>query len=287
MISKKVLVAGASGYLGQHFVKELKQRGYWVRVLIRNKKQKNLFRDVDDYFIGQITDPKTLKGLTVNIDWIFSTIGITRQKDGLSYMDVDYQGNANLLAEAKKSEVSAFQYISAINGNNLRHLKIFEAKEKFVDELKTSDIDYSIIRPNGFFSDMSDFLDMAKSGRIYLFGDGTKRLNPISGKDLAVVCVDKMESEKNQESTAGGPDILSHKELGILALKALEKPIKITLFPDWMRRFTIWAARTFMSPIKYGPIEFFLTAMADDNIADCYGKDKLEDFFVEAVKKDS
>lgn len=32
MNTKKVLVAGATGYLGQYLVKELKTRGYWVRV---------------------------------------------------------------------------------------------------------------------------------------------------------------------------------------------------------------------------------------------------------------
>jgi len=38
-----------------------------------------------------------------------------------------------------------------------RHLKIMEAKEKFVDELKRLRLDYLIVRPNGFFSDMKDF----------------------------------------------------------------------------------------------------------------------------------
>ncbi len=39
---KKVLVAGATGYLGKHIVNELKSRGYWVRVLIRKESQKKL-----------------------------------------------------------------------------------------------------------------------------------------------------------------------------------------------------------------------------------------------------
>ena len=126
---KKVLVAGATGYLGKYIVNELKSRGYWVRVLIRKGSQKKLFTNVDDFFVGEITKPQTLIGIAENIDWVFSTIGITRQKDGLTYMDVDYQGNVNLLYEAEKSGVEKFEYISAINGDKQRHLKIFEAKE--------------------------------------------------------------------------------------------------------------------------------------------------------------
>ncbi|WP_339903118.1 SDR family oxidoreductase [uncultured Cyclobacterium sp.] len=287
MNAKKVLVAGSTGYLGQFLVKELKKRGYWVRVLIRKETQKSLFKEVDDFFVGQVTDPDSIKGITKGIDWVFSSIGITRQKEGMRYMDVDYQGNSNLLKEAIKEKVEAFQYISAINGDKLRQLKIFEAKERFVDELKKSGLQYCILRPNGFFSDMKDFLSMAKAGRVYLFGDGLKRLNPIHGEDLAKVCVDQMKLG-TKEATVGGPDILSQNDLAALALKAWQKPIKITHLPDWTRRFTIWLLRTFTSSKTYEPVEFFMTAMAFDNIADSYGNHKLEDFYtleVEKIKK--
>jgi uncharacterized protein YbjT (DUF2867 family) len=284
MIAKRVLVAGATGYLGQYLVKELKKRGYWVRVLIRKESQKEKFDNVDDFYIGQVTDPSSLKDVAKNIDWIFSTIGITRQKDGMTYMNVDYQGNLNLLKEALKNKAAAFQYISAINGDRLRHLKIFEAKEKFVDELKNAAISHSVIRPNGFFSDMKDFLDMARGGRVYLFGEGNLQLNPIHGEDLAKVCVDKMETGET-ETTVGGPDILSQNEIATLALKAWGKPIKISHLPDWTRRLTIQLTRTFTSSKTYGPIEFFLTAMACDNIANQYGNKRLEDFFNSEVKR--
>lgn len=284
MKTKRVLVAGASGYLGQYLVSELKKRGFWVRVLIRKETQKAKLKNVDDYFIGQITQADTIKGITDGIDWVFSSIGITRQKDGLTYMDVDYQGNSNLLKEALKDKVEAFQYISAVNGDKLRHLKIFEAKERFVDELKNSPIGSCILRPNGFFSDMKDFLSMAKAGRVYLFGNGHKKLNPIHGEDLAKVCVDNMIAG-TKEDTAGGVEILTQNELAELALKAWQKPVKICHLPDWTRRFTIWLLRTFTSSKTYGPIEFFLTAMAFDNIANQYGTNRLEDFFNLEVKK--
>jgi uncharacterized protein YbjT (DUF2867 family) len=278
MSKQKVLVAGATGYLGQYLVKELKKRGFWVRVLIRSEHQKDKFDAVDDFFIGQITDPESLKGITKNIDLVFTTIGITRQKDGMTYMDVDYQGNSNLLKESLKDKVKSFQYISAINGDKLRHLKIFEAKEKFVDELKDSRINHFVIRPNGFFSDMKDFLNMAKGGRVYLFGHGRFKLNPIHGEDLAKVCVDKM-IEGVKEESVGGIDVLSQNELAEMALKAWGNPIKIIHLPDWIRRFTIWLLRTFTSSKTYGPIEFFLTLMAEDNIANTYGKKRLANYF--------
>ena len=285
MKTKKVLVAGATGYLGQYLVKELTKNNFDVRVLIRKDSQKELFQDVNDYFIGEITKPESLRGICENIDWVISSIGITRQKDGFTYMDVDYQGNSNLLAEAKLSEVESFLYVSAIDGDKLRHLKIFEAKEKFVDELKESGLRYIVMRPNGFFSDMRDFLEMAKKGKVYLFGKGNFKLNPIHGADLAQVCLSTMSSELN-EKTIGGPDILSQNELATLALEAWGKEPKIIHLPDWLRKFTIWSLRTFTSTKTYGPIEFFLTLMAFDNIADQTGDHHIADFFHEEVEKE-
>lgn len=174
--------------------------------------------------------------------------------------------------------------MSTLGGEKLRHLKIFEAKERFVDELKTSELNYTIMRPNGFFSDMGDFLKMAKSGKVYLFGHGNYKLNPIDGGDLAEVCVYKIKTNEN-EVNIGGPDILTQNELTELALKAWKKKIKIIHLPDWIRKFTIWLMRTFTSSKTYGPIEFFMTAMAFDNIAPQYGKSKLEDFFIKEVEK--
>ncbi len=276
-----VLLAGATGYLGRHLLKVLIEKQNQVVAIVRKPNQ---IDNPNENFLeikqAEVTKPETLRDICKGIDTVISTIGITRQKDDLTYMDVDYQANMNLLAEAKKSGVSHFVYVSAINGDKHRHLKIFEAKEKFVDALKTSGLNYTIVRPNGFFSDMKDFLQMAKSGRVYLFGSGNQKFNPIHGEDLAKAIVDNLE-DYNNELTVGGPDILSLNDISKLALTSLNKPIKITHLPDWIRRFTIWTLRTFTSVKIYGPIEFFLTLMADDNVAPTYGRYHLKDYFRE------
>jgi len=161
---QRVLIAGATGYLGKFIVKELKSRGYWVRALARDaRKIEPLKQSVDDLFVGQATQPVTLSGICKGIDIVISCLGITRQKDGLTYMDVDYQGNKNLLDEALGENVPRFMYISVFNADRLRHLEIVRAKEKFADELKAAGLDHIIVRPNGFFSDMQEFFNMARS----------------------------------------------------------------------------------------------------------------------------
>ena len=284
MSKNKILLAGATGYLGRFITEELVEKEYDVKIVVRNKDKIDLKAQNLTILEAQVTQPETLKNICENIDVVISTIGITRQKDGLTYMDVDFQANANLIDEAKRRGIKKFIYISVLKGENLKHLKICEAKEKLGDYLKSSGLDYCIIRPNGFFSDMKDFLKMAKTGKVYLFGDGKLKLNPIHGKDLANEVANAIRQDK-KEINIGGPDLLSQNKIAELALRAFEKPIKIIHLPDWIRKIALWSVRTFTSVKTYGPIEFFMTTMVMDMEAPQFGNHKLEDFFNdEAIK---
>lgn len=281
----KIAIAGSTGYLGKHIVRQAVKQNMDAVVLARNLEKLSEFtNDRLQKVKAEITNPETLDGFLNGVDTVISSVGITRQKDGLTYMDVDYQANANLLNEAKRAGVSNFIYVSVLNGQQMRNLKICEAKERFVDELKRSGLEFTIIRPNGFFSDMEDFLEMAKRGRVYLFGNGENKINPIHGEDLAKVCLDAVDKDE-PEIEVGGPEIFTQNQIGEMALKAWNKPVKISRLPDWIRRFILWFVRTFFSSKTYGPLEFFLTAMASDMVAPTYGTNRLTDHFMQVTQK--
>lgn len=286
-MESKILLAGATGYLGGYILKELVSRNIPVRTIVRDPSRiagEIMQNSMVEVLTAQVTKPESIRQCCEGIDTVISTVGITRQKDGLTYMNVDFRANANLVDEAKSSGVRKFIYVSVLNGEKLRRLKICEAKERLVDYLKESGVEYCIIRPNGFFSDMGDFLKMARRGRIYLFGDGTLKLNPIHGADLAKVCVDDI-NKGGQEISIGGPEVLSQNEIGALALKAWSKEGKIVHLPDWIRRFTLWTLRTLTSQKTYGPAEFFLTTMAMEMVAPTYGIHTLGDYFSVKTKE--
>ena len=285
---RQIALAGATGYLGQHIAKELNTRGIKPIVLTRRwgEELQNSIK-TQEVIEVDFRSQSSLQGQLLGVDVVISSLGITRQKDNLSYMDVDYQANLNLLNEAKRCGVKKFIYISALNGEKLRHIKIFQAKEKFVDALKSSGLEYVVVRPNGFFSDLKDFLQMAQSGRVYLFGKGDKKLNPIHGQDLANFIIDAIDSLHNQESPIGGAKTYTHEQIAKLAFDTLGKKPKITYLPDWIRKATLKILPR-VSPVKtYGPIEFFLSVMGIDMLAPHYGECDLERFYANEVTKES
>lgn len=281
---RRALVAGATGYLGRFLVRELKRRGYWVRVLVRRPEQAREFPDADDVFVGQITDAATIGDIAATMDVVYSTVGITRQRDGFTYDDVDYRGNLNLLKEAERAHVERFVYVSILHGPQLRHIRLIAAKERFVDALIASSVAHTVIRPTGFFSDMGEFVHMAKRGRVYLIGDGSLRMNPIAGEDLAVCCVDA--AEKADESIeVGGPDVYSHDEIAMHAFHAVDGPVRILHLPVRPLRVVLSILRLVTPVSVYGPVEFFFTVMTTEMVASRCGSHHIDDCFAELANE--
>ena len=276
---KKVLVAGATGYLGQYVVQALKEKGHWVRALGRSAKMLAPLEEyADELFIGEVTDPDSLAGVCDGIDVVFSSVGITRQKDGLTYNDVDYQANSDLLSIAEASGVSKFMYVHVLNAGKLRQVEMIKAKQAFVDELQLSALNHVVVCPTGFFSDMEEFLAMARSGRVFLCGDGSSQINPIHGADLAEVCVSALETEQSRVDV-GGPEVFTYREIAELAFDVLDQPAKIICIPKPLISAAVGAMR-WLTPAKvYGPVEFLASVMTMDVIGEAHGQRLLADHF--------
>ena len=289
---KKVLVAGGTGYLGRYVVKELKQRGDWVRALARHPEKLKVtgpFLEpavadlVDDVFVGEVTKSETLRGLCDAIDVIISSVGITRQTDKLTYQDVDYQGNRNLLDIALASSASRFVYVHGFNAHLLSSLDGFKAKQKFVDELRISGMSNAVVCPTGFFNDMSEFLRMAQRGTVYLIGNGDRRINPIHGADLAKVCGDAITSGE-LVIPVGGPVTYCYREIAELAFAVLEKPPRIRRIPKWLIQAVLPLIHRFNSR-SYTIAAGIATIMQNDFTAPSVGTHLLKDFYEKLAPK--
>jgi len=275
---ERVLVAGATGYLGNFVAQELKSRDYFVRALARSpEKLDHLHGSLDEIVEGEVTRPETLEHVCDGIDVVFSSIGITKQRNGLTFHDVDYQGNKNLLDIALRAGVRKFVYVSVFNGPKLRHLDIIAAHEDFADELKASDIDCSVLRPTGYFSDMGEFFNMARNGRVYLVGSGHNRVNPIHGADLAVRCVDAIEGSQ-REIDVGGPEIMTWREVAELAFAIQARPPKVTRIPAWLMWSVVRLVRLF-NRHQGELLAFFATMATTDVVAPATGSHSLKEHF--------
>jgi uncharacterized protein YbjT (DUF2867 family) len=281
---KRVFVAGATGYLGRFLCAEYKRRGWHVTALVRKK---SAARDLwaDALIQAEATWPETMTGVMSDIDLVVSALGITRQADGVGYWDVDYQANVNLLDEAVRSGVAHFAFVHVVNADRMENVPLVSAKSAFVRKLQHAPIQSTVIAPTGYFSDMEDFLTMAKAGRIWLFGKGLHRMNPIHGADLATVIYDAV-ARGDVWVDAGGPDTFTHNDLARLCFDILNTPARITHLPDILRRMAVWGLPRFMPRRISGPAQFFLTAISMNMTAPSQGTHHLAEYLTSLNRDD-
>jgi len=283
MIPLKVLVAGATGYLGQHVVRELHARGHQVRALVRSPAKLDPVRDaVDEIRQADATDPEALAGCCDGTDAVFSSIGLMGKVSKFTCWQVDYAGNRNLLEEARRAGVKKFIYTSVVRAPGLDKLQLVRAKRAFELELKRSGMPHAILYPNGFFSDMDEFLTMARKGRAYLFGSGNFRINPIDGADVAAAAADALGADA-EAIDLGGPDILTHEQAAHQAFRAAGNPPRITRVPLLPVKAGLVLLR-WLTPLRtHQLIEFPLTVLTQDVLAPATGRHHLADYFQQAA----
>ena len=269
-----------------------KQQGYVVKVLVRNEQKLSqqgvglapAVRElVDEIHIGDVTKPETLIGLCEGIDIVFSSVSLMGQKSKQSWYDVDYLGNLHILHEALKAEVQKFIFVSVFNADKLMDIPIVKAHEDFATELAKSGLPYAVVRPTGYFSDLSAFFDMAQSGRIFLLGDGQPRMNPIHGADLAQICFDAVANSAT-DIDAGGPHIYTWNEIASLAFNATSKSQRVTKLPLPLAR----AGANIMKIINRKTAalwNFFISSAALNHVAPAYGTHTLDQHYLSLAKE--
>ncbi|SMR81845.1 Uncharacterized conserved protein YbjT, contains NAD(P)-binding and DUF2867 domains [Aliiroseovarius halocynthiae] len=279
-----VMIAGATGYLGRYLVKAFLARGYHVSALVRPASKAD-FPDGVRVIYGEATKPETLYGVFDGVELVVSSLGLTRQTDKLSYDDVDYQANLNLLRAAEVANVQKFAYVHVLTRTDARS-ELVQAKSRFVTALQASSIASLVVRPGGYFVDIAEVFNMARSGRVWMVGDGALKINPIHGADLAKAIADAVEAGE-VDIEVGGPEILSMDDVAKLAFATLRTTPKITYIPAWILRVVLRVVKPFAPRHIWGPFELFLAAASSDMVAPPHGQRRLADFFAELAAQPS
>lgn len=111
----RILVTGATGFIGSHLTERLTKEGHKVKALIRNSESENKARketinllerlNVEICF-GNLLDKNSLKNAVKNVDVIFHLAAIARPMaiPKKAYFKINEEGTKNLLEEACKNK---------------------------------------------------------------------------------------------------------------------------------------------------------------------------------------
>ena len=98
----RTLVAGAFGYPGRFIGAELHHRGHEVRAVVRERALRpgpweapSLEGPVDDWEVGDVTEPNFTADLAKDTRYAVSALGVTKQRS--DPWDIDYRANLAIL----------------------------------------------------------------------------------------------------------------------------------------------------------------------------------------------
>ncbi len=157
----KILLTGATGFVGSEILKQILSGGHSVRALVRSEKAASHFhgRPNVETFIGNILHGPSLTGCLEGVDAVVHLVGVIAEVGENTYDRVHRVGTENLIKEAKKAKVKRFIHMSALGTRANARSQYHRSKWAAEEALRASGLDWTIFRPSIIYGPGDGFVN--------------------------------------------------------------------------------------------------------------------------------
>lgn len=149
---KKILITGATGFVGRYIVNEALQKSYDIHLIVRNSaKAKSLFGEkVKLYQLKDFSNKEELRKIieVINPQYVIHLIGIIQEKKTATFEKVHYEYSKYLYEILKSFSVEKIVHMSALGVGQKAPSKYHITKLKAENELIKTGIPFVILRPS-------------------------------------------------------------------------------------------------------------------------------------------
>ena len=241
----KILVTGATGFVGPKIVHALRAQDRDVRVLVRRPERASQLAGWGaELATGDMTDAASLRAALDGVTHVVHLVAIIQGRPA-DFHRVMTEGTRSLVAAAKEQGVERFVLMSALgtSDTSAQAVPYYAAKWAQEQELVGSGLTYTIFRPSFVFGRdggaLPLFLKQVKlSPVVTVIGQGLQRSQPIWVDDVATYFargVDLPEAA-NRVFELGGPDTVDWNGLYSTIARVLGKRRKIVHVPVSLAR---------------------------------------------------
>ena len=214
----KVLVLGGTGTVGSQVVRELLARKAEVSVLTRSaEKAKGLPEGVQPV-TGNLLDVATVRSAFQGMDGVFllNPVGASEGHEGLMAVN-----------GARLGGVKRVVYLSVQAADTAAYLPHFGSKVGVEAGLKTSGVEWTILRPNNFYQNDNWFKDAILQYGVYPQPLGDKGCSRVDVRDIAEAAAIALTAGGHAGETYNlvGPDALTGSQTAEVWSRILGRPI--------------------------------------------------------------
>ncbi|MBI4202971.1 MAG: complex I NDUFA9 subunit family protein [Chloroflexi bacterium] len=245
----RVLVTGATGFVGRHVVKALAQRGHSVRAAGRSRGREGVVAgERVELAYADVADASSWKAAMDGVEAVMHLVAIIRERRGMTFEAVNYRGTMTVASAAKEAGVRAFVHLGAIGSGDLPEYPYLRSKWQGEQSVINSGAPYTIIRSSLIFGPGDEFINTL-AGLVKGFpivpvpGDGKARFQPIHVEDAARCIAEALEGEGFRGKTVeiGGPEQLTYDQIVDLIAQTLgyqrwklHVPVGVMRGPVWL-----------------------------------------------------
>jgi NADH dehydrogenase len=227
---ERVLVTGATGFVGRYVVRALLKRGITPVCLVRSPdKLRRILNDIDGQRYepaqGVLSDPASIRRAAEGCDAVIHLVGIILEKPlkGQTFQKVNVDGTRAVLRAAESAGIKRYVHMSAL-GTRPDGVAAYHKTKWAAEQLvRDSALDWTIIRPSLIHGPDGEFMQLIKTfvtarlmpPVIPYFGDGQKKIQPVAVQDVAECFVRALDltGTINHAYDLGGPRAYSWVEL--------------------------------------------------------------------------
>ncbi len=239
---KKVLIIGASGFIGRHLSKALLAAGYAVRCLARNvAKVEDLAAAGCEVVPGDIADLAAVRRAVEAVDAVYISIHTLSPQPGSGtgsrFMDVEKTGVQNVITACRASGVRRVVYVTSLGVSAAERSEWLRERWHTEQLLLTSGLDATVVRP-GFVVGAGGLgfdtvVGNAKRRFSFSLSGDKPKMRTIAVDDLVYYLVGVLDEPRayGQGYDVGNDDILSTNQLidGTADLLGRPHPVKLQL----------------------------------------------------------
>ena len=226
----KILVTGATGFVGPSIVQALRAADREARVLAREPaRAAGLTAMGVEVVAGDVTDPASLEAAIDGCTHVVHLVAIIKGRPA-DFERVMTVGTRNVVAAAKSAGCERFVLMSALGTSDPPTVPYYAAKLAEEREVKASGLEYTIFRPSFIFGPgggaLATFMRQVKlSPVVTVIGSGKQRSQPIWRDDVAEYFARAIADPRaaNRVFELGGPDTVNWDELYLAIADALGK----------------------------------------------------------------